>query len=182
MKQGRQLPTPIFLPRCDELPTRLARLPRVSAIVVATAAATTTASTAAAAEPASAAAARTIRLRPRFVHGQRTPAVRVSVESGDCRLGFIVVRHLHEAESTGPPCVTVRYHCYAFDCSVRLEKLTKVSFGRAEREVSYKNFLHAISFWLDSWVATPCTCLSAVPGLEPIHHNRVHHPAKKIKL
>jgi hypothetical protein len=104
-----------------------------------------TSAAAATAEPAST-AARTVCFRPRFIHGQGTPAIGVSIESGDCRFGFVVIRHLDESKSARTPCVAISHHCYAFDCSIRLEELTEVSFGRAEREISYEDFLHVFSF------------------------------------
>jgi hypothetical protein len=49
------------------------------------------------ATPSAATAA--INLWTRFIHGQRTPAGILAVQSGNCFFRFIVIRHFHETKA-----------------------------------------------------------------------------------
>ena len=85
--------------------------------------------------PESAAAAGGARLGN--VDRQRPPGEVSSVQGIDCGLGFALVVHLHEAETTGLAAVTILDYASRFSRAVLGESFSKAFVPGIETEVSY---------------------------------------------
>src|SRR6516225_10779952 len=56
-------------------------------------------------------------------------------------LGFRITSHLHEAESLGPPCVTVHDDLRRLHGAMWREQVLQVAFARVVRQVAHVQFL-----------------------------------------
>jgi hypothetical protein len=107
--------------------------------------ATAAATTAAAAETSTATAttAATAPLIPRlgFIHRQRSATEVGTVEGRDCTIGFAVIFHFDEAESTRAPCLTVHDHLGPGDFPVLLKEVVQVVLRGIPNQVADINVL-----------------------------------------
>src|SRR5580658_9832079 len=111
------------------LPARLARLARVSLVIIASPSSSTT--TAAKALSAAPAALGTIRLRFRFVDGQRAPPQLGSVQRRNGLFRLARIGHFHKPETARPPGFPVGDDAHFFHRSVSLEQSAQFCFGCA---------------------------------------------------
>ena len=82
-------------------------------------------------------------LGPRLIDVDRAPTDRGAIQGRDRLITVFVAGHLHEAETTGAPGVTVRHDAHAIDLSEWFKKRTELVFVCIEAQIPYKNILHA---------------------------------------
>src|SRR5579871_5230968 len=114
--------------------TRL-ELPAIAA--AATLAAATAVATTAAETPGTA-----ICFRTRFVDIERAPVQILTVETVDRIIGFGIVRHFDERETTRLTRITIPDDVDIIHATVRLERRAECVFGGPEAEITDKNIFH----------------------------------------
>jgi hypothetical protein len=125
------------------------------------AAATTTAVAATIASATTAAPAE-FRLRPRFVHDERTPAHFCPIELLDGRLRIFFGLHLDEREAAGAACRIVTHHAHRFDGARLTEQILELVLPCAEREIPNEQLpTHVLSPTNEPSLNGPSTLLAA---------------------
>ena len=72
-----------------------------------------------------------------FVHVQGSAVNFLAIERGHCSIGFGVVAHRDERESTGLARHAIHQKRYFRDLAVFFEKILKIVFGSLKGEISY---------------------------------------------
>ena len=103
-----------------------------------------------------------------FIDVQSTVTQECAIQSDNRILGVRRIGHVHEAEPTRLPRVTVLYDVHAIDGAVRCEQLAHVVFTGVEVQVSNKHLLAVSSFRLRARldVSIP-SAFSGQRGCEP---------------